>query len=258
MADYPCLYNPEFKMLAKIILKVVLNQGNKLLVFADWIAEIHLYSMALDLLNIKVANIRAGMTANQRKEVIKRFNDPLDKSIQILVCSSRSAAESINLQKGCADIVVFDMVSYNTLVQIAGRVHRLTQTRNQRVWILTLDRTYDQVFTASYTRNMVAQMAATMGRYGYTDEVHANFSAQVDVAEEIKDRTLRDHEKDARRTPRIFGSALLLNRSIKRRSASDHCGLSVPGAKNRTSMPSSTYQRKEPTSSRSVVPAKLW
>ncbi|KAK5690494.1 hypothetical protein LTR17_025940 [Elasticomyces elasticus] len=81
----------------------------------------------------------------------------------ILVCSSRSAAESLNFQKACCNIIVMDIVNNNTILQIIGRCYRIGQTHEQFIKVLTLNRTYDQHIVSNYAATMISQLAATSG-----------------------------------------------------------------------------------------------
>lgn len=49
--------------------------------------------------------------------------------------------------------------SANTLLQAIGHIFHLGQTCSQRVWIVTVDRTYDQIIQARAARKMISQIA---------------------------------------------------------------------------------------------------
>ena len=61
----------------------------------------------------------------------------------ILVCSSRSAAESYNFQKAYHNIIIMDMVNFTTILQIIGRCYRIDQKHEQYIKILILNRSYN-------------------------------------------------------------------------------------------------------------------
>ncbi|KAI7457748.1 hypothetical protein KC357_g9308, partial [Hortaea werneckii] len=119
--------------------------------------------VTLDAFGIPCARISAGLSAKERAEIVEKFNDPDSDEIMVVIASSRSAAESINLQKGCHYIFILDVVHFNIIAQIIGRVFRIGQRFQQFIKILTLNRTYDQVLLSQYCSSIVAQLAATSG-----------------------------------------------------------------------------------------------
>ena len=137
--------------------------GQKLLVYADWPGSVWLMKTQLEIAGFKVARVSAGQSAKDRGEINREFNDPDDESIEVLVASSRSAAESFNYQKGCWNIIIMDVINFMTVLQIIGRCFRIGQKHEQYIKILTLNRTYDQVLLSQAATAMIAQLAATTG-----------------------------------------------------------------------------------------------
>lgn len=138
-------------------------KDEKLLIYCDWPTSVWLMKTLYDILGFKAARISAGQSAKERSALTDRFNNPQDNGIMVLICSSRSAAESYNFQKDCHNIIVMDLVNFNTILQIIGRCYRIGQKHEQFIKILMLDRSYDQVLLAQYASAMVAQLAATSG-----------------------------------------------------------------------------------------------
>lgn len=161
-AQYMCNPSSKFQYVLREAHRLV-SQGEKLIVYCDWPSNVWAVKLLLDTMGFSTARVSAGQSAKERAYVTKTFDDPDSKEIMILVCSSRSAAESYNFQKGCHNIIIMDVVSFNTVLQIIGRCYRLGQKHPQYIKILTLDRSYDQVLVANYATKMIAQMAATSG-----------------------------------------------------------------------------------------------
>src|SRR5947207_11947939 len=98
------------------------------------------------------------MSASEKAKTTDRFDDRND-ACPVLVCTFRSTAFGVNLQRGCAKLVMMGMPeNINTLLQTIGRIDRLGQPRIQEVWVLGVDHTYDQILQASAVKKMVIQM----------------------------------------------------------------------------------------------------
>ncbi|EMC90885.1 hypothetical protein BAUCODRAFT_335870 [Baudoinia panamericana UAMH 10762] len=115
-----------------------------------------------------------------------------------LICSSRSAAESYNFQKACHNIIIMDVVNFNTITQIIGRCYRIGQKHEQFIKVLTLNRSYDQPVLARYATAMIAQLAATSG------------SAMGTIKDEDASKALEDGEFKTK----VEGIAALSKRSV--------------------------------------------
>lgn len=99
------------------------------------------------------------MDASERAEVIERFNDP-KSDVQVLVTSLKVSTFGLNLQGCCSDLIVVGVAdNVNAMMQVIGRIHRLGQTREQRVWVLTLARSYDNILQHNQTTKMLQQVA---------------------------------------------------------------------------------------------------
>jgi hypothetical protein len=58
----------------------------------------------------------------------------------------------------------------NTIIQTIGRIHRLGQKEVQDIYIITVDRTYDQILQAKATVKMIAQLAGEARTIGNSQE----------------------------------------------------------------------------------------
>src|SRR5947207_2848231 len=71
------------------------------------------------------------MSASEKAKTTDRFAD-INDPCPVLVCTFRSTAFGVNLQRGCAKLVMMGMPeNINTLLQTIGRIHRLGQPKIQ-------------------------------------------------------------------------------------------------------------------------------
>lgn len=192
---------------AQYVLKEALRlqaENKKLIVYCDWPSSVYLMKLVFDVLDMHAARISAGQSAKERSAIIGQFNDSRNEDVKILVASSRSAAESFNFQKACHNIIVMDIVNFNTIVQIIGRCYRIGQLHEQFIKILMLNRSYDQSILATYAYAMIAQLAATSGSAvdHITDEKCADalhdddFKAEMEGRSKFTQRTLIEEARE--------------------------------------------------------------
>lgn len=68
----------------------------------------------------------------------------------------KSSNSGLNLHHHCSDIIIVCVAdNVNQNLQVVGRVHRIGQERVQRIWIVTLDHSYDQILQSQQTNKMV-------------------------------------------------------------------------------------------------------
>jgi superfamily II DNA or RNA helicase len=91
------------------------------------------------------------------------------------VTTYRCSAIGLNLQGACSDLVMLDVPSSVPMaLQAFGRIHRLGQSRKQKIWIVTTDHTYDQLLQAHIAAKMQSQLAGEGNidsEYGTTAQV---------------------------------------------------------------------------------------
>jgi SNF2 family DNA or RNA helicase len=167
MADCSC----KLQALSAEIQEVVIRQDRKMLVYADWPLNLWLIELFLKVLNIPFLSIRAGITTSQRLEAEHAYNN--DPAIKILVCSARSASESLNLQKGGWHIVIMDVIPINKLLQIIGRGFRVGQKHAQTIKMFVADETYDQYLLFKYINQYNRQVSGT-AKLDIPEDVYAN------------------------------------------------------------------------------------
>jgi Helicase conserved C-terminal domain len=110
-------------------------------------------------IGFNTVSLRSSMDAGERAATIDRFNDP-NSDIDVLTTSFGTSSFGLNLQYSCNNLIIMAVAqNVNLILQIIGRIHRLGQTKIQRVWIVTLCRSYDNFLQWDQTNKMVAQLA---------------------------------------------------------------------------------------------------
>lgn len=106
-------------------------------------------------------SVRATIPTQERDEVTAAFIDPANPvQILILILSDRTTATSVNLQAHCHDMVFFDVPeSSNFLNKCIGRIYRMGQKEAQRIWIITINHSYDHPIQAHAAKKYLGQIA---------------------------------------------------------------------------------------------------
>ncbi|KAK0816316.1 hypothetical protein LTR75_003541 [Friedmanniomyces endolithicus] len=114
--------------------------------------------MICAILQIPYMSIQSSIKSAACLAAELQFNT--NDEMKVLVCSSRVAAESLNLQHSGWNMIVIDLVLINTLIQMAGRLFRFGQKRPQTIKVLTVDESYNQYIQANNVVRYCAQIAA--------------------------------------------------------------------------------------------------
>jgi SNF2 family DNA or RNA helicase len=126
------------------------------------------------LVNIRTLSLRSSHTQSERQQVVRAFNDP-NTQWQVLATTYRCSAIGLNLQGACSEQVMLDVPSSVPMaLQAFGRIHRLGQGRQQTIWIVTTDHTYDQLLQAHIANKMQSQLAGEGDlneKFGTKDQV---------------------------------------------------------------------------------------
>lgn len=121
-------------------------------------------------LGLNVLSLRSAHSHAERRETIRAFNDP-NHPVDVLVTNFRTSSLGVNLQGCCSRTIIMDTpANINTIVQTIGRTHRLGQHEVQDIYIITVDRSYDQILQAKAAAKMVAQLAGESRVSGNTKE----------------------------------------------------------------------------------------
>ena len=95
MARYMARISSKLKALSAELLEVVVRKEQKMLVYAHWPLNLWVIELFLEILQIPFRSIRAGVKTSDRMEAQYEYNH--NPSMKVLVCSTRSASESLNL-----------------------------------------------------------------------------------------------------------------------------------------------------------------
>lgn len=119
-------------------------EKSQLLVFCDLPLPQFVVEILLRVLGYNVKSIRGGMPTKKRTLVAREFNKPKSE-IQVLVVTYYSCSVGQSVQKNCHNVVLLEpALSLNSTLQAIGRMHRLGQSKRQRVWILSGANTFDR------------------------------------------------------------------------------------------------------------------
>lgn len=101
------------------------------------------------------------MPADKRNDTMFMFNDPAHPA-KILLTNLACSATSANFQKCCSHILFLELGNnVADLLQGLGRGHRIGQKKRLKIYVLTIDHTFDQVMQAKQTQKYLPQFAAS-------------------------------------------------------------------------------------------------
>lgn len=168
MAQYICGASVKMATLSLLLERHVIQEGNKAMLWCNEPINLFLVSTLLDIYQIKFVSIHAGIKNDARIKAERDFER--DASVQVCVLSTRSASESMNMQRACHIQISIDVISTTQKIQCVCRCHRIGQTHDVIMYCLTTDETYDQVLQALYSSRFRVAVAAQTT----IDEDHVN------------------------------------------------------------------------------------
>jgi len=128
------------------------------MIFINWPHEQQKVAAFLTALGIKFLRVPPVASQELVQNLLTKWNDPTDDH-EVFLLSSKTAALGLNLHKACHRLVVYSIPeNINTLIQIIGRVHRIGQLREQYIWLLTQDTSYDQILRAKAIGKFLLQV----------------------------------------------------------------------------------------------------
>lgn len=191
MSWYVCARSPKLQAIARIVHHVCYEENHKIIIFVHWPRTLWNIEMFLALIGVKICSIKSPMTLTEKNAVIAEFNDTTSE-LRVLVTSDRITVPSLSLQEDCFNMLFADIPEEeNILKQCIKSIHRMGQRHAQKIWILTVDHTYDQVIQAKAASKYLGQLAGSL-----------QFKPTLDEIEQAK-KYLKDHG-DTDRDPESY------------------------------------------------------
>ncbi len=130
LVDKKTVHGPKIEELEVILKEMVLEGGEKVVIFSQWLGMAELVEGILNRNGIGYAYLNGSIPSRQRKELISRFKkDPECK----VFLSTDAGGVGLNLQSGSAVINMDIPWNPAILEQRIGRVHRIGQRKTVRV-----------------------------------------------------------------------------------------------------------------------------
>ncbi|MEQ8180432.1 MAG: DEAD/DEAH box helicase [Smithellaceae bacterium] len=130
LVDKKTFHGPKIEELAIILQELILEEGEKVVIFSQWLRMTELVEQVLRGNGITYVHLSGMVPSHQRKELITRFREDPDCKVFL---STDAGGVGLNLQSG--SVVINMDIPWNPAVleQRIGRVHRLGQRRMVRV-----------------------------------------------------------------------------------------------------------------------------
>ncbi len=130
LIDKKTIHGPKIEELEVVLREIVVEGGEKVVVFSQWLRMAELIEHILQRNKIGYVHLNGSVPSKQRKDLIKKFRE--DSSYSIFL-STDAGGVGLNLQSG--SVVINMDIPWNPAVleQRIGRVHRLDQCKAVRV-----------------------------------------------------------------------------------------------------------------------------
>ena len=128
--DHKTVFGPKLDELATILDEQVLQGGEKVVVFSQWLRMTELVEQVLDRLGIGFVHLNGSVPSKARKGLMTRFREDPDCRVFL---STDAGGVGLNLQSG--SVVVNLDIPWNPAIleQRIARVHRMGQMKGVRV-----------------------------------------------------------------------------------------------------------------------------
>jgi superfamily II DNA or RNA helicase len=130
VVDHKTVFGPKLDELATILDEQVLQGGEKVVVFSQWLRMTELVEQVLDRLGIGFVHLNGSVPSKARKGLMTRFREDPDCRVFL---STDAGGVGLNLQSG--SVVVNLDIPWNPAIleQRIARVHRMGQMKGVRV-----------------------------------------------------------------------------------------------------------------------------
>ncbi|HEC97204.1 MAG TPA: DEAD/DEAH box helicase [Nitrospirae bacterium] len=129
LVDKKTVHGPKIDELEVILKEIVIEGGEKVVIFSQWLRMAELVERVLKRNSIGYVHLNGSVPSKQRKGLISRFRE--DPECKVFL-STDAGGVGLNLQSG--SVVINMDIPWNPAVleQRIGRVHRLGQHKNVR------------------------------------------------------------------------------------------------------------------------------
>ena len=130
LVDKKTIHGPKIEELEVILRELVVDSGEKAVIFSQWLRMTELVERILDRNGIGYVHLNGSVPSKKRKDLMSRFRE--DPSCMVFL-STDAGGVGLNLQSG--SVVINMDIPWNPAVleQRVGRVHRLGQRKTVRV-----------------------------------------------------------------------------------------------------------------------------
>lgn len=130
LVDKRTIHGPKIEELEILLREIVLEGGEKVVIFSQWLRMTELVEQILKRSCIKYVHLNGSIPSKQRKDLMSKFRE--DPKCMVFL-STDAGGVGLNLQSG--SVVINMDIPWNPAVleQRIGRVHRLGQRKAVRV-----------------------------------------------------------------------------------------------------------------------------
>lgn len=130
LVDKKTIHGPKIEELEVILKELIIEGGEKAVIFSQWLRMTELVEHVLTRNGIKYVHLNGSVPSKQRKELMSQFKE--DPECMVFL-STDAGGVGLNLQSG--SVVINMDIPWNPAVleQRIGRVHRLGQRRTVRI-----------------------------------------------------------------------------------------------------------------------------
>ncbi|MCL4477537.1 MAG: DEAD/DEAH box helicase [Deltaproteobacteria bacterium] len=130
LVDKKTVHGPKIEELSIILKEIIIEGGEKAVIFSQWIRMMELIEQILEKNGIKYVHLNGSVPSKERKTLMSRFKE--DPTCMVFL-STDAGGVGLNLQSG--SFVINMDIPWNPAVleQRIGRVHRLGQHRTVHV-----------------------------------------------------------------------------------------------------------------------------
>jgi hypothetical protein len=137
--------DPRIEWLDEYLRETIEEKGEKVVIFDTHPKTIDMLYERYQKYNPGKIHGQLNQSLEERQKIVDNFND-LKNPCKLIILSAYTSSAGINLQQGGSEMVVFTN-PFDTLVfrQLIDRQYRINSTRDSRVWVCIIDKTFDNI-----------------------------------------------------------------------------------------------------------------